>query len=55
MELVWSSFWVLKSLNTKLKVKRILETIWDAMFDDFALKWGRVGVGSADGRGLLEA
>ena len=29
--------------KTKLKIKRILEAIWDAILDDFEIKWARPG------------
>ena len=38
--------WLLKSLKTDLKIERIVETILDAIFDDFALNWRHIGVGS---------
>ena len=52
-EWFWSSFWLLKSIKTKLKIKRFLEAICDAILDDFEIKWDRIGVapGRPGGRG----
>jgi len=34
---------VRKSIKTEQKIERFLETIWDAILDDFEIKWARPG------------
>ena len=59
LEIFWSPLWELQSINIKLKIERIVDTILDAILIDFRAEpaWDRgdIGVGSAEWRGLLEA
>ena len=54
-ELFWSPFWPLKSRKNQLKIKRILETICEAILIDLGEEVGRLGVALAECAGLLEA
>ena len=56
------SIWDPKIDKNRTKIKRFLEAIWDAILDDFEIKWDRIGVtsgspglGPAEGAEPLEA
>ena len=38
LEFFWTPCWILKSMKTKLKIKRIVETILDAILEDLGSK-----------------
>ena len=42
-DVFWSPFGFRKSIKTEQQIERFLETIWDAILDDFEIKWARPG------------
>ena len=46
---------MLQSIKTEQKIERFLEAIWDAILDDFEIKWDRIGVARGRPGGMREA